>query len=728
MSSRFAFTAHSIVARARVVPAHDLPLWQRITLVSTPSPPTICKYKAAAGVPRRFARSLDGPSTTTPSPRWRHVVHGPQNAKGGGGHRHKWPLDVRDAHGATGVAAAVTPATGRAAEPDHGCDSWRAANFVRLATGPPPHQRVPNACTRAHTHNCNSQRRARRALGKACNEKGVREPLLLSRAGGGFPPWHAHTRGAHSSPLASADGRGTQKGSPILRAGNLTPLPWTMQVFVFLCEPTPELSGFRWFPGRAGCQRPQDAHAAMSHGECVIAHRGLFLSPQAVPSPDVISDSTSSPIHSVLAWLEGATAPARVPYRTSPSSPDALDPQAEFSTLGRQVIMAGKRGARSFQGALVAGPQTRRRDLGTESWERECSLPVPWDAVVLVAETLQSGRVHVSVRCAAAPGMGPVPGRRLCPTDVPYVGGHTWAEQPNDPTPSGQEHESVSAAQRIAVIDSAKAIVPARSTRDSTGSTAQPGAAVAGPPRTDGAHSPRARLLPRQGSNWNAIREGRHLNVTSASCGPSPRGEMSRQHGKRRDGYCISPATAHSSSNLAREAPPPPPLRSSMFAKHVAFAANIDAQASMAADKTQSRGSPPPRARHAQVPPSNERRRHQTRLAGKANRSERRTGEGWDTAAAIRPCRPGLARLLASGEFASHPGRRGREGRKASCWLGPPGSMQRRPEQMRAAHRIYTSRIGIISRGSVQPGAERKGGRQAPKTPRLPKPRATRLP
>lgn len=96
--------------------------------------------------------------------------------------------------------------------------------------------------------------------------------------------------------------------------------------------------------------------------------------------------------------------------------------------------MAGKRGARSLlarstrctrtygsisQGALVAGPQTRRRDLGTESWERECSLPVPWDAVVLVAETLQSGRVHVSVRCAAAPGMGPVPGRRLCPTDVP---------------------------------------------------------------------------------------------------------------------------------------------------------------------------------------------------------------------------------------------------------------------------------------------------------------------
>lgn len=81
----------------------------------------------------------------------------------------------------------------------------------------------------------------------------MREPLLLSRAGGGFPPWHAHTRGAHSSPLASADGRGTQKGSPILRAGNLTPLPWTMQVFVFLCEPTPELSGFRWFPGRAGC-------------------------------------------------------------------------------------------------------------------------------------------------------------------------------------------------------------------------------------------------------------------------------------------------------------------------------------------------------------------------------------------------------------------------------------------------------------------------------------------
>ncbi|KAL3955120.1 hypothetical protein ACCO45_010683 [Purpureocillium lilacinum] len=159
---------------------------------------------------------------------------------------------------------------------------------------------------------------------------------------------------------------------------------------------------------------------------------------------------------------------------------------------------------------------------------------------------------------------------------------------------------------------------------------------------------------------------------------------------------------------------PPPPLRSSMFAKHVAFAANIDAQASMAADKTQSRG-PPPRARHAQVPPSNERRRHQTRLAGKANRSERRTGEGWDTAAAIRPCRPGLARLLASGEFASHPGRRGREGRKASCWLGPPGSMQRRPEQMRAAHRIYTSRIGIISRGSVQPGAERKGGDRRPK-------------
>lgn len=34
MSSRFAFTAHSIVARARVVPAHDLPLWQRITLAS----------------------------------------------------------------------------------------------------------------------------------------------------------------------------------------------------------------------------------------------------------------------------------------------------------------------------------------------------------------------------------------------------------------------------------------------------------------------------------------------------------------------------------------------------------------------------------------------------------------------------------------------------------------------------------------------------------------------
>jgi len=166
---------------------------------------------------------------------------------------------------------------------------------------------------------------------------------------------------------------------------------------------------------------------------------------------------------------------------------------------------------------------------------------------------------------------------------------------------------------------------------------------------------------------------------------------------------------------------PPPPLRSSMFAKHVAFAANIDAQASMAADKTQSRGSPPPRARHAQVPPSNERRRHQTRLAGKANRSERRTGERWDTAAAIRPWRPGLARLLASGEFASHPGRRGREGRKASCWLGPPGSMQRRPEQMRAAHRIYTSRIGIISLGSVQPGAERRGGATGAQNPEAPK-------
>lgn len=56
-----------------------------------------------------------------------------------------------------------------------------------------------------------------------------------------------------------------------------------------------------------------------------------------------ISDSTSSPIHSVLAWLEGATAPARVPYRTSPSSPDALDPQVSYLIALGGIEMASGR-------------------------------------------------------------------------------------------------------------------------------------------------------------------------------------------------------------------------------------------------------------------------------------------------------------------------------------------------------------------------------------------------
>ena len=203
-----------LLSRARALCRHTTcPFGRGLLSLPTPSPPTICKYKAAAGLPRRCARSLDGPSTTTPSPRWRHVVHGPQNAKGGGGHRHKWPLDVRDAHGATGVAAAVTPATGRAAEPDHGCDSWRAANFVRLATGPPPHQRVPNACTRAHTHVRTVQHSTVRCstaqYGLACRVQDVIE--------GGRPP--AGLASAPLSPIISQQAPRTRRTPRTSSAG-----------------------------------------------------------------------------------------------------------------------------------------------------------------------------------------------------------------------------------------------------------------------------------------------------------------------------------------------------------------------------------------------------------------------------------------------------------------------------------------------------------------------------